>query len=261
MVLALAQIPDTRPGGLAAGIARIDPRLRVLATLAFALVVSQLESFAALGLALAAGGALLLASGAPTGPVLRRMAAMDGFIVFMVLLLPFTTPGVPLFTLGGFGASREGIGDALDILLTANAVVLMVLVLPGTLEPVTLGHALGRLGLPVALVTLLLFTLRYISVLEAEYQRMRQAMRARAFAPRSNLHTLISLGYLVGMMLVRAQERSEQVLQAMKCRGFTGALPLIDAMCWRAADTLWAFGFAGLLGALVALEVAHAFGA
>ncbi|SOB99960.1 cobalt ECF transporter T component CbiQ [Rhodobacter maris] len=260
MVFVLAEPAVAPPGFLAAGIARIDPRFRVAAVLAFALVVSQLDSFAALGLALAAGLALLLASGQPARPVLKRMAAMDGFILFMLVLLPFTTPGTPLFTLWGFGASREGMRDALDILLTANAVVLMVLLLPGTLEPVTLGHALGRLGVPAALVNLLLFTVRYITVLESEYQRMRQAMRARAFSARTNLHTLVSLGYLVGMMLVRAQERSERVLQAMKCRGFTGALPLIDTMRWRRADTAWALGFAALLAALVALEVAHGVG-
>ncbi|SIS85885.1 cobalt ECF transporter T component CbiQ [Phaeovulum vinaykumarii] len=261
MTLISTNPPALRPGLPGAAVARIDPRLRVCVALVFAVLMSQVDGFGALGLGLAAGLGLLLASGQPIGPVLRRMAAMDGFILFMLVLLPFTTPGVPLFSVWGHGASLEGLRDACDILLTANAVVLMVLVLPGTLEPVTLGHALGRLGVPLSLVNLLLFTVRYITVLEGEYQRMRQAMRARAFAARSDLHTLTSLGYLVGMMLVRAQERSERVLQAMKCRGFNGALPLIDAMRWRGADTLWALGFAGLLGAVIALEIAHVPGA
>ncbi|MBZ4021755.1 cobalt ECF transporter T component CbiQ [Rhodobacter sp. TJ_12] len=261
MALVSANPPEIRLSALSTACARLDPRLRVCATLVFAIVMSQLDVLGALALGLAASFALLAASGQPWRPILRRMAAMDGFILFMLVLLPFTTPGTPLFSIWGYGASLEGLWAAVDILITANAVVLMVLVLPGTLEPVTLGHALARLGVPLQLVNLLLFTVRYITVLEGEYQRMRQAMRARAFAMRTNLHTLISLGYLVGMMLVRAQERSERVLQAMKCRGFKGALPLIDAMRWRAADTIWAFGFGALILALIALEAAHVFGA
>lgn len=248
----LSQIAPCRPGLLRTG---LDPRLRLCMVAGFALVVSQLSSFAALGLALSASLALLGLSGQRIRPTLRRMASMDGFILFMLVLLPFTTPGTTLFTLWGFSASREGLAQALDILLTANAVVLMVLVLLGTLEPVTLGHALGRIGAPLALVHLLLFTLRYISVLEQEYGRMRQAMRARAFSAGTNLHTLTSLGYLVGMLLVRAHDRSARILQAMKCRGFDGQLPLIDEMRLRRSDVLAALGFAVLIVTLIVIEV------
>lgn len=235
---------------------RLDPRLRVGAALAFALLVAALSSLAALGAALAAALALMALSGLAPRATLRRMAAMDGFILIMLILLPFTTPGAPIATLpGGLTASQQGLHLAIDIALTANAVILMLMVLVGTMDPVTLGHALGRLRVPAALVHLMLFTVRYIEVLRAEQARMRQAMKARGFRPRTDLHTLRSLGYLVGMLLVRAFERSERILQAMKCRGFTGHLPLLDDMRLRRADLCFALAFAALLTALAGLEL------
>ncbi len=98
-----------------------------------------------------------------------------------------------------------------------------------------------------------MFTVRYIAVFEREYQRLRQAMRSRAFRPRLNRHTLRTFGYLVGMLLVRAMERSERIQQAMRCRGFAGRFHTHRHMRVRAAD--WAFGVA-LAAAMAAVGIA-----
>jgi cobalt/nickel transport system permease protein len=60
------------------------------------------------------------------------MAAMDGFIIFMLALLPFTVPGQPLFFVFGFGFSLEGVQKAVEIGLTANACYSYADVLVGT---------------------------------------------------------------------------------------------------------------------------------
>lgn len=234
---------------------RIDPRVRVLAAMAFAIVTVGLSEMAALLAALTTSLALLGLSRLPVRQTLRRMAAMDGFIIFMLVMLPFTTPGTPMITVWGFPASWEGLWHAVEIALTANAVVLALLTLVGTMEPVTLGHALHRLRCPETLVHLLLFTIRYIDVLRSEYLRLRTAMKLRGFRLRSNWHTYRSIGYLIGMVLVRAIERSERILGAMKCRGFNGRLPLLDGLALGAADAVFAVGGGAILVALVALEV------
>lgn len=246
------------PGLRAGPLRRLDPRGRLLAAVGFAVVVSGLEALPVLGLALACALGALALSGLPPGRTLRRMAMMDGFVVAMLLTLPLTTPGTPALILpGGWVATHEGLRLTLVIALRANAAILMLMALAGTMEPVTLGHALARLGVPLRLVHLALFTIRYIEVLRAEYLRMRLAMRARAFRPGTNRHSWVSLGHLVGMMLVRAMERAERVMQAMKCRGFTGQLPLLDDLAWGAADRRFGVAVAlGLMG-LILLEVLH----
>ncbi|MBR9762081.1 MAG: cobalt ECF transporter T component CbiQ [Rhodobacteraceae bacterium] len=206
----------------------LDPRLRIVAACLFAVVTVALASLPALALALLTSVALLRLSRLPLGRTLKRMAMMDGFIFFMLALLPFTVPGDAIVTLWGLSASWQGLAQAVEIGLTANAVILALMVLVGTLEPVALGHALHALRCPERLVHLLMFTIRYIEVLREEYLRLRAAMKVRGFRPGTNWHSYRSFGYLVGMMLVRAIERSERILQAMKCRGFSGRILLLQ---------------------------------
>jgi cobalt/nickel transport system permease protein len=207
-------------------------------------------------LAAAVGAALLTArlAALPAGPTARKVLTMDGFVVALLVLLPFTTPGTPLAAVGPFTASREGLHLAVAIALKANAIVLMLLALVGTLEPPTLGHALRRLAVPAGLVQLLLFTVRYIAVLGEEAARLRTAMRARAFEPRTDRHTLTTYGYLVGMLLVRAAERAERVLEAMKCRGFEGRWPVLDQPHLGRADAVAAAGATGVVVLLLIAE-------
>ena len=219
-------------------IGRLDPRVRIVLALAFAVVIVACDGFPVLGLALGAALAVAAAARLPPAGTAKRVLAMDAFIVLMLVMLPFTMPGEEVFRLGGLAASREGLLQAAAIALKANAVIVMVLALPGTMDTATLGHGLGHLWVPSKLVHLLLFTVRYIGVLEREYRRLRLAMRARAFRPGSNLHTWRSFGYLLGMLLVRSLERSERIVAAMKCRGFTGRFHTLAPHAMGAADAV-----------------------
>lgn len=234
----------------------LDPRSRVLAACAFALVVVALGQPASAGLALALAVAAAVPARLEFRQTLRRLIALDGFIILAVAMLPFTVPGEAWITVLGLDASREGATQALLIVLKANAVVLMVLALIGALEPVRLGHALGRLGLPDTLVQVMLFTLRYLDVLEHEYRRLRIAMRARAFRLGANIHTWRSVGYLFGMLLVRGIERSERVVAAMRCRGFDGVFrPLAPVERFGHADAVFAFATLAALAMVAGVEV------
>lgn len=233
---------------------RLDPRVRVLLSVAFAVVVVLGQDMIMLGVALGMAMGLAVMAQLPVALTLRRMVAMELFIVAMLLTLPFTLPGEPLWQWGPLVASEEGVMRATLIVLKANAVILVVLTLMGTLEVVTLGHALHHLYIPAKLVHLLLFTVRYIAVLQREYRRLRLAMTARGFVPRSNWHTWRSYGYLIGMLLVRSLERSERIQAAMLCRGFHGQYYLLDHFTLTRLDFLFGLGFMGCLLALIGVE-------
>ncbi|MFY0620789.1 MAG: cobalt ECF transporter T component CbiQ [Pelagimonas sp.] len=240
-------------------IGMLDARIRIVVTMAFAITVVGLSQIPVLILALCVSLFLLTQSNLPARRTLKRMAMMDGFIFFMLGLMPFTTPGEAMFTVFGFPATWEGLFLAIEIGLTANAVVLAVLTLLGTLEPVALGHALYALKCPERLVHLLMFTIRYIEVLREEYLRLRTSMKMRCFQPRTNWHTYRSYGYLVGMMLVRAVERSERILGAMKCRGFTGRIILLEQFRLSRYDHIFATCAALVMLLLIGLELSHVF--
>lgn len=234
-------------GSGAPWLTRRDPRLRVVAGLTFTLVTLSLDSVPALVAALVWGLLFAISGGQPWGRLWRRLLLVEGFLAILLLTLPFSVPGDPVLTLGPLVASSQGVARALMILLKANAVVLALLGLVGGLEPVVLGHALGRLGVPRKMVHLFLQTVRQIHLLDQEYRRLHQAMRARGFVPGSNRHTWNSYGWLIGMLLVRSLARSRRVLDAMRCRGFQGRLYLLDTPIWTGGDNL----FAAALGLLL----------
>jgi cobalt/nickel transport system permease protein len=155
---------------------------------------------------------------------------------------------------GPFTASEAGCLRAAAIALKANAILVAALALLGTLDASRVGHALHRLHVPASLVQLFLFTVRYLGRLEEEFARLRKAMRARAFRPRSDRHSWRSLGQLAGMLLVRSAARAERVMQAMRCRAFTGRLHVLDELRWRAADGVFAAVFGLGIAGLVTLD-------
>ena len=207
---------------------RLAPRTRIILALIFALGVILTSSLACLVLALCVAMGLTALVRMPLRQTLRRMLALEGFMLAVLLLLPFTVPGEVIAQPLGLDISAEGLTRAAVIALRGNAVALAVMALVGTLESVTLARALGRLGAPERLIHLFLFTIRYLDVLEQEYRRLRLAMRARAFQARTGLHCWRSVGYLFGMLMVRSLERAERIDSAMRCRGFTGRFPSLD---------------------------------
>ncbi len=229
---------------------RLDPRARVLAAVAFSVLVAVSQSFEVLGAGLALAAALAVAARLPWRPVARRLAALNGFMLLLWLVLPFTTYEPALFHIGPLSVMRAGVLLAAAITLKANAIVLALTAFLGTLELTTLGHTLVHLRVPEKLAHLFLFTVRYIDVLHHEYHRLRQAMRVRCFRPRMTRHTYRSIGYLVGMLLVKSLDRSERIVAAMKCRGFRGRFYVLDHFAFARRDAV----FAGLaLATLVVL--------
>lgn len=232
----------------------LDPRLRVVAAFLFALVVVSSEQFLVLLIGLATS--LLLARLAKLNfkRTLRRVIAMDMFMIFLIIMLPFTTPGEVLFSVAGLPASKEGLLHASKIALKANAIVLCLLSVVGTMSATTLGYSMARLRVPDKLVHLLLFTVRYLDVIGQEYKRMRRAMQARAFVLRTDRHTWRSIGYLIGMLLVHSLERSERIADAMKCRGYNGRFYLMDEMVLARQDYTFMVMGALFLAALTGLN-------
>lgn len=218
----------------------LDARSRLVACLVFALTIISIQQLPLLLLACSCSVLLLVASRLPANSILKRLLPFEGFILLLAVFMPFSVSGESVVNVFGlFSASDIGIERAQQLFLRANAILMCSLVLLATLLPESLGHAMARLGMPHKLVHLFLMTIRYVSVLSQEYQRLRTAMRARAFIPGSNLHTWRSYGWLIGMLLVRSLERSERVLQAMKCRGYQGRYVVIDDHQWTAKDTVF----------------------
>lgn len=227
--------PDVRSHPLR----HIDPRSRVALAALLSVCVALCRSLPAClcGLGL---GLLLLAMTCPRPAwLLRRLAGVNLFVAFLWCVVPWTSPGMPVWHLGPLTASAEGIDLCLLVSVKANAIVCIVLALVANMDVAALGRALRGLGCPETLVWLFLLMSRYIHTLAEEWRRLDVAARLRCFRPRTDLHTWRTLASLLGLLLVRSDERACRVREAMLLRGFNGQFHSLDTFHWRTRDTLF----------------------
>ncbi len=222
---------------------RLDPRTKVLATVAFVVVVA---SFGRLELArLAPLAAYPLALGVlgdvPWRPIAVRLAIASPFALGMAAAEPFLdrTP-LP----GGLGVSAGELALLTILgkfLLSLGAALLLVATTP--FDDVCV--ALRRVGVPRVLVSQLLLTYRYLFVLGEESRRLLRAHALRS--PDRPRPTLRAAGALLGSLLVRALARAERIHVAMRCRGFDGTMPLRRPGAPGRADAVFAAATLALL--------------
>ncbi len=207
---------------------RLDPRVKIVCTVILSVVVAVTYDTRILILALVFG--VLLVSVARLGavPVLKRLLIANFFIFFLWLTLPFTTPGPALVRLGPLAVTLAGVERALLITVKTNAILITCIALLNTSRLRDLAHAALHLRVPKKLVLILFFCVRYIDVILAEYHRLVQAMKSRAFVPRADMRTYRAYAHLVGALLVRSYDRAERIYQAMLSRGFEGKFRLFS---------------------------------
>ncbi|MDH5174432.1 MAG: cobalt ECF transporter T component CbiQ [Elusimicrobiota bacterium] len=206
----------------------LDPRIKLISFFPFIVIVAIARGLTVPSISLMASLILISFARLHMRALLNRLLAVNLFILFLWLILPFSVAGKSIFTIGHLTATSEGISYALTITLKANAIVLATIALVATIPIFRLVHALRHFKVPEKLVSLFFFCYRYISVLHEDYSALHNAMKMRAFKPTTNVHTYRGYAYLVGMLVLKSYEHSEKVYQAMLCRGFKGKFPLLD---------------------------------
>ncbi|MBI5250497.1 MAG: cobalt ECF transporter T component CbiQ [Desulfomonile tiedjei] len=219
---------------------RLDPRVKIVVTFIFSIMVAVTNSIATAAVAMILPVVLILTARVDLVQVLRRVAVVNTFVLFLCVFLPFTYPGRTILSFGPLDVHMEGLTYAALITIKSNAVILMVIALLGTSPVFSLVHALSRMGLSEKLVHLFFFCFRYIHVIHEEYHRLSNAMKMRGFKAGTNMHTYRSYAYLMGMLLVRSFDRSARIFAAMKCRAFKGRFYVLHDYRMKRGDYLLA---------------------
>lgn len=201
-----------------------DLRLRVITVVGVLVILTPLVTPAA-GLVWL-GVAVTLALMDPNPFPWRRLLHLEAFLAVLLITLPLTIPGQPVFEVWGLSASHEGLTRAVLVAAKVTAAMVFLTVAFAPVAPVRLGQALRALHCPERLVRLLLGVIRYLDLIRGEVARLQDAMRMRCFHPRSNLHTMRSYGNVIGMVLIRALARADRVDEAMRMRGYSGQMPV-----------------------------------
>jgi cobalt/nickel transport system permease protein len=233
---------------------RLDPRGKIVVAGLFAILMAVAKTYTATLAGLALALFCLALARLPWEKVVNRLLVVNSFIFFLWFILPLTYPGEALWRFGLLSATRQGLIFAGLITLKSNAITIALIALIATVPVVTLGQALHNLRLPDKLCHLLLFTYRYLYVLEQEYHRLVQAIKIRGFRPRTNIHTYRTYAFLAAMVLVRSHDRAGCVYQAMLCRGFHGTFYSLWRFSWRRRDQVFLSAATLALAALLYLE-------
>lgn len=233
---------------------RIDPRVRLLTATLLAFTIAFSVHYVSLLITLPVAFLLVHMAGVPLRQTVKRLSEINFFMLFLFLFFPFSVKGDTLFQLGIFSYSMQGFEKSLLIALKANTIMISVTGLVGTMEAATLGRSMQCVGVPKKFVHLFLFMVRYIDVIGGEFVRLRNAMKLRSFQTTLNMHTFKSYGNLIGMVLVRSIERSERIMDAMKCRGFNGTFYSHARFQFRRADLFFVVIMLPLIAGLVWLE-------
>ncbi|MDL2316602.1 energy-coupling factor transporter transmembrane protein EcfT [Desulfovibrio sp. OttesenSCG-928-A18] len=230
---------DTGVGALALparfSLRHVRTDAKLVAALCFSLAASLLQSPAAAALSCVVALFLLLISGLPGTYIMKRLLPVNAFFLLLWLLLPLSfapRQGTPaLFSLGPFALYASGLRLALLVTLKGNAIAAALLALCGSSSITENGHALLSLRVPHKLVALLLITQANLARMSREYKRLFSAARLRGFVPRTSLASYATYARLIGLLLIRAWQRSQRVERAMRLRGFAGRFPLIPSRC------------------------------
>lgn len=208
--------PSVRVGPLS----RLDPRARLVATLAFVVLVvatpvGAWRALAAEGLVLAF---VVGVAGVEPAGLFRRWLAFLPLFAFLAVTLAMSRPHAGRLELAAFATA---------ILARNTLALLALLTLAGVTPFRDLLDALRRLGAPAVLVATLHFMYRYLFIFGEELGRMARARRSRTFRRSGRLDWGLLSG-LIGVLLLRALERGERVHDAMLARGWDGTFRMLD---------------------------------
>lgn len=226
----------------------LDPRVKILVFIPLVFVVALLQEATAAACYLGLAILFIVIAGIDLKALFSRLAALNIFVALLWLTLPFTIEGRAIFVFKGLAFNSEGALYTLVITLKANAILLFTIAIIGTTDVFTLAHALFHLRFPKKLVYLSVFLYRYIGVLHDEHDRLTNTAKARSFCPGTDMNTLKTYAYMVGVLFVNSYERSQRIYQALTLRGFRGDFPMLRHFCYHTKDII----FAAIMAIIVA---------
>ncbi len=140
----------------------------------------------------------------------------------------------------GFIVVTTGTISMITLMLKGIFAVLASYLLISTTTIEKICYALRIIHIPTILVTQILLTSRYITLLLDEVNKITQAYALRA--PRQKGIHFKAWGSLTGQLLLRSIERANNVYESMTLRGYTGDFHYIkENMQIRASDVIYFF--------------------
>jgi len=218
---------------------RLDPRVKVVVTIAFILSNALLPD--ATWVAFVCSWVFLLFVTAISNLgitfTLKRSFIALPFALIAITVL-FSIPGKALTTfqllMWNLTITDAGLMRFISIVIRSWLSVQMAILLVSVTRFPDIVHALEHLRVPTILTTIIAFLYRYLFVLADEVFRLMRARESRsagAAGTRSGGSVAWRAevaGNMAGQLFLRSYERSDRVYNAMLARGYTGHLQTMN---------------------------------
>jgi len=213
---------------------RLDPRTKLITTLAFILVVvvtplTKWQAFAGYSVLIIS---LVLLSKLPLLYVVKRTLIIIPFILLIGIFNLFK-PGEIVASLSIWhwqvSVTQEGLLVFWSVLIKAFLSILSLILLSSTTKFTQLLKGLEQLRMPKIMVMTLSFAYHYIFLLVDEAMRMRRARESRNLGGK-RVWQIKTLGHMVGTLFLRSYERAERVYAAMVSRGYEGHIRVLNPL-------------------------------
>jgi cobalt/nickel transport system permease protein len=227
--------------GLDSFIHRLDPRTKLVDSLAFiiAVVLTPVSNWRVFSFYFCIITVLLILSKLPPLYVLKRSLVIFPFVLLIAIFIPFFKEGDVAGSyniwLWQISVTYSGLFILANVVVKAWLCILGLILLSSTTKLADLLKGLKQLGMPQVMILILSFMYRYIFVLVDEVMRMQRARDSRNFGG-SRLHQIRTVGNMAGTLFIRSYERGERIYAAMLSRGFDGQVRTLQNLEFSSAD-------------------------
>jgi len=238
--------------GLDSFIHRLDPRTKLVASLALiiAVVLTPASNWRVFAFYFCFVAVLLILSKLPPFYVLKRSLVIFPFVLLIAIFIPFFKEGEVAGSyniwLWQISVTYSGLFILANVVVKSWLCILVLILLSSTTKLADLLKGLKQLGMPQVMILILSFMYRYIFVLVDEVMRMQQARDSRNFGG-SRLHQVRTVGNMAGTLFIRSYERGERIYAAMLSRGFDGQVRTLHKLSFRQADVYFGVIFGIML--------------
>ena len=213
---------------------RLDPRTKLLCTLAYIVALFLAKHLVSYLLLMAVLAGLILVSKVGAKAVFRGMRPILFIIVFTAVLNLFYTPGQgePLASFWVFNIYTEGIWAAVFMILRIAMLITCTFLLTYTTSPILLTDGLETLMGPLKvlhvpvheLAMMMSIALRFIPTLIEETDKIMSAQKARGadFETGGLMQKAKALIPLLVPLFISAFRRADELAVAMECRCYHG---------------------------------------
>lgn len=212
---------------------RLDPRAKLILTVAYIVTLFIASSWVSYGVMLAFLAASIKISKIPPKSFLRGMKPLVFILIFTgVLNLFYTDGGVVLVQIGSLSITTEGIKHAVFMLIRILMLVSCTFLLTYTTSPIsltdgleTLMNPLKKIHVPVhELAMMMSIALPFIPTLIEETDKIMNAQKARGadFETGNLIQRAKALIPVLVPLFISAFRRADELATAMECRCYQG---------------------------------------